>query len=364
MSSSANLRHIRREPTMIDDPARHTLNFPKEGQPAKAAIIGLGQVGSRFDEEPGRVSVWSHTGAYLACPGTFSLVAGCEKSPENAEAFRARCPGIPVFEDIEAMLRQHQPAVVSVCTPADSHWPVVEKILACRSVRVIWCEKPLTASIDEGRRLVDACQSAGVVLVVSFVRRWLPLWKRARQLIAEGAVGQLRSVRIAIPNRLWSMGSHAVDLIHYLGGGCSQVMPFVIPALAEAGEPAVAAFFQLDRGAYGIFQVTGWKANYLVEGEVIGDDGRLIVREHLNSIMVEKFEPSSRYKGYRDPGPASEEIVALPATYSPFVAIAEEIGEMLAGLRTSPTCDGSAALAVQSALETMATAVPKMEQST
>ena len=52
-------------------------------QPLRAAVVGLGRVGSRFDEEAGRDVVWSHVGAYLSAPDAFTLAAAVEPSSRS-----------------------------------------------------------------------------------------------------------------------------------------------------------------------------------------------------------------------------------------------------------------------------------------
>jgi predicted dehydrogenase len=321
--------------------------------PLKAAIVGLGKIGSRFDEEPGRKAVWSHAGSYLARPDLFALACACDVSEENIAMFARRCPNVPTYRSVGEMLAAVKPDVVSICTPAETHAAVLDEVLKFDDVRAIWCEKPLAMNAGEAASMVAASRARRVVLMVSFVRRWLPVWKRARVLANDGALGVVRSVRVAIPNRLWSMGSHGVDLVHYLGGATDGIAPLALPELTEEGEPAVAAMFHFARGGYGLFQVTGWKANYLVEGEIIGDNGRMIVREDRGTITIERFEKSARYDGYREPGAAETEQVAMAADFSPFVAIAEEIAGLLSGATDATTCDGEAAFAVQVALEKM-----------
>jgi predicted dehydrogenase len=323
----------------------------------RAAIVGLGRIGSRFDEEASRTTVWSHAGAYLSRRDSFELAGACETDPANTAAFALRCPAVPVYRDLRSMLDAVKPAVVSICTPPAHHATALQEILSCESVRAIWCEKPLAMTVEEGAAMVAACRARGVTMVVSYVRRWLPVWARARDIARQGTLGTVRMVRIALPNRLWSMGSHAVDLVQFLGGSIERVVAMPIPRLFEEQEPAVAAMFGFAGGGYGIFEVTGWKANYLIEAEILGDEGRIVVREDRGTITREGFVPSTRYDGYREPGEVLVERVDTPDGFSPFVKIAGELAELLAGAQVAPTCDGEAALAVQRVLGQMNDAV-------
>ncbi len=324
------------------------------GQRLRAVVVGLGQVGSRFDEEPGRKTVWSHVGAYLHLAEHFELCGAADIAPGNVAAFRARCPDVPVRATVDELIRL-RPQVASVCTPADSHGAVVSQLLACPDLRLIWCEKPLAVELTEAQRLVEACRARNILLMVSFNRHWLPLWQRVTALIAQGAVGTVRSVRIAMPNRLLSVGSHAVDLALMLGGPVADIAAIELPALAEGGEPTVAAVLRHRSGAGGIIQVTGFKAQLIIEAEVIGDDGRLWVREDAGRITIERFVPSTLYSGYRQLDRVREETVESLDTFSPFVAMAENVADALA--RDVPIAsDGNHALEVQRVLDLMARA--------
>jgi predicted dehydrogenase len=320
----------------------------------KTVVVGLGRVGSRFDEEPGRKVVWTHVGAYLAHAETFELVGACEPDAENATRFTARCPGVPVFGDLDALLAATSPDVASICTPIASHRAVLSALLDRPSIKAIWCEKPLADRLDDAESMIAGAAARGVPMVVSHVRRWVPLWRRVKALIDSGAVGSLRCVRVAMPNRLWSVGSHAVDLALFLGGRITDLKSSDIAALHQEGEPARAALLQFASGAYGIVQVTGTRENLMVEAEVIGDAGRVWAREDAGEIRIERFAPSPHYKGYRQLADAAVETHAALTDASPFVAIAAELAELARGARQTATCDGPAALAVQRALGQMA----------
>jgi predicted dehydrogenase len=322
----------------------------------RCAIIGLGRIGSRFDEEPGRRAVWSHAGAYRAVADRLRLAAAVEVDPGNVAAFRKRCPDVPVAATIAEACGGNGFDVVSICTPAETHRRILDEVVTIPGLRVIWCEKPLALSLADAAAMVEACERRGIRLVVSHVRRWHPLWRRLRQAIAAGEVGALRCVRIAMPNRLWSIGSHALDLLTMLGGSVAGLRGLDIAALAEEDEPARAALLDFAGGWYGILQVTGRKANLVVEAEIIGEDGRMLARESTGEIVFQRFADSADYQGYRQLAGARTEAVGSLADHSPFVAIAEEICAMLDDPAMQPSCSGADALAVQSLLDGLANA--------
>jgi predicted dehydrogenase len=320
-----------------------------------AVIVGLGQVGSRFDEEPRRKVAWSHAGAYQYLSDRFALVGAMEPAAANVAAFHARCPAVPVTADVAELIAHHRPQIASICTPPQTHGEVLFKLLECPELRLIWCEKPLATNLGEARRMVDACRDRGVKLMVSYNRRWLPLWRRTRALIEEGAVGTVRSVRVALPNRLLTVGSHAVDLALMLGGPVESLVAMALPALVEAGEPAVAALLRYLSGAGGIVQVTGMKAQLIVEAEIIGDDGRLWAREDTGLITTERFVHSLRYDGYRELSASNTQVSESDVNFSPFVAMAENAARTILD-NALLECDGRQALEVQRVLEFMKTA--------
>lgn len=330
------------------------------GRRHRAVVIGLGRVGSRFDEEAGRRQVWSHVGAYGALPDRFELVAACETDAANAAAFRARCPGVPVYDDIAVMLRDSRPDVVSVATPAGHHAEAL-RLLVSQGVRTVWCEKPLTATDADAAAVLLQVEQSRTRLFVSYVRRWLPLWRRAVELLAQGAIGTPRSIRVSVPNRLLTMGSHGLDLLSMLGGPVEEVAAAMVPSLREDDEPAVAAMLRFASGAVGLLQPTGFRRQLVVEADLFGDDGRLSVREDRGEIVAERFADSRQYDGYRQLVPALRETAAGFTEMSPFVAIAGDIADHLDGKEVPPRCGAAEAFAVQALIERVSAAAAAVQ---
>ena len=327
----------------------------------RAAVIGLGQVGSGFDSEPERKQIWTHVGAYLALAEHFDISGACDIDAANIEAFHRRCPGVPVFESIKELILEQAPDVVSIATPPAHHATAVKTAIAL-GVKTIWCEKPLTGDIASAQVLASSVKQAGARLFVSYVRRWLPLWVRVVELLSSGAIGKVRSIRVSIPNRILTMGSHGLDLLSMLGGEVRQVASVEFKELREDDEAAIAAILTFESGAVGILQPTGFQRQLIVEADIFGDDGRIRVREDCNKIEIESFSPSSSYKNYRQLSSLRSEKHAGFDNDSPFVRIATDIAEHLNGKRVPIRCGIVEALRIQALIESVS-AVGEKTQS-
>lgn len=318
-------------------------------QKHRAAVIGLGQAGSRFDEEP-RGCVWSHTGAYLALKERYELVGGVDVDQKNLEAFAKRCPAIPTYLSVSELMENERPDVVSLATPSQIRLEVVEALLKKFPPRLIICEKPLATDMSSRQRLVDQCKKKGVFLLVHYNRRYSPVYQTLLKTIREGVIGDISSITVRCPNRLWSIGSHAFDLLFYLSGEFPlswRAMP--LPSLEEGGEPAVDFIGSFPSGHVGRVSIQGKKNILIFEVDVIGTKGRLIVTNNGDKLVHIPFRKSRQYKGYWVQGRAHS-FPNAPKGHSTFASIANEAADVLDnGL--CPTCTGEMALQSEAILD-------------
>ncbi|NVJ91179.1 MAG: Gfo/Idh/MocA family oxidoreductase [Methylocystaceae bacterium] len=325
--------------------------------PIRAAVIGLGQIGSRFDEESGRKVIWSHVGAYLGLTQEFELCGASDFDSNNILAFKSRCPNVPVYSNVSELIKNERPDVISICTPTTTHFEIFQEIRALSNSyipKVIWCEKPLATTLDDAKTMVSDCEKLDIKLIVSYNRRWLPIWKKAMYKMENNLIGDINTIRISMPNRLFSIGSHAVDLANFLGGPIEKVTSLNIPKLYEENEPAKAVLLLFKSGVVGSIEVTGFKENLVVEAEVYGSAGRLKINEVSNEIIHELFEESDTYKGYKILKNHSTEIISNNNNFSVFIEIAKEIMTMMNNENFKCTCDGFQAMATQEILKEIA----------
>ncbi|GAC1436713.1 MAG: Gfo/Idh/MocA family oxidoreductase [Chloroflexota bacterium] len=178
--------------------------------PLRIGVIGTGRKKERPDQF-GYAMAYSHGEAYQKLDGC-ELVACADIVRENGEAFAATF-GIAernVFTDYKAMLSAVPLDVVSICTWPHLHAPMVIDC-AGATVKAIHCEKPMADTWGAARRMVEACETYGVQLTFNHQRRFGAPFRGARDLLVDGAIGQLLKVEVACGD-IYDWGTHYIDM--------------------------------------------------------------------------------------------------------------------------------------------------------
>jgi predicted dehydrogenase len=122
-------------------------------------------------------------------------VAVASRDPARAEAY-ARRHGFPkAHGSYEALLGDPDVEAVYISLPNSLH--VAWSVRALDAGKHVLCEKPLTRHPEDAERAFDAAERAGLVLMEAFMYRHHPQTKRLAELVAGGAIGELRLVRSA-----------------------------------------------------------------------------------------------------------------------------------------------------------------------
>lgn len=121
------------------------------------------------------------------------LVAVCRRDLDGARAFAERFGGCAAYDSAEALLADPQVDAVVVSTPTTFHCDFTLQA-AARGKHVL-CEKPMAHDAAEARRMIEACQKAGVKLGVAYRRRLFPQVLKAKDLIEAGRIGRVVCVR-------------------------------------------------------------------------------------------------------------------------------------------------------------------------
>ena len=121
------------------------------------------------------------------------VVAIASRDAQSAERVAASL-GIPrAHGSYEELLAD--PEVDAVYIPLPNHLHLEWTLAAARAGKHVLCEKPIALSSADAERMVEACASAGVVLMEAFMYRLHPSWQAVRELLAAGRIGRLQTVQ-------------------------------------------------------------------------------------------------------------------------------------------------------------------------
>ncbi|MFC6734089.1 MULTISPECIES: Gfo/Idh/MocA family protein [unclassified Haladaptatus] len=184
----------------------------------RVGIIGTGPAPDETRDDKGYSMGYRHAHAYRAVEGCH--VVGCaDIDAENAAAFADEfdLPESAVFTDHAELLASMDVDLVSICTPPQTHEPLVEDCLASDAVGAIHCEKPIAPTWGACKRIVEACRQADVALTFNFQNRGRPAVKAVKNLLDSGDLGRLERVEVSRAD-LMQTGIHNIDLANYFAG--------------------------------------------------------------------------------------------------------------------------------------------------
>ncbi|MDR2068775.1 MAG: Gfo/Idh/MocA family oxidoreductase [Spirochaetaceae bacterium] len=189
----------------------------------KAAIVGLGRIGSLLEEDPLREKPCTHAGAIRA-EADCVLAAGADTDGERRRLFGKRW-GCPVYADAETMLRETSPDILHIATHPDSHGYYCALAAACH-VPVAVCEKPLADTLGRARKIAALHRSGKIKIITNHERRYAADYRQARTILKEGRLGRVLGVNARLCmgktrrllDVLWHDGTHLADALMFLSG--------------------------------------------------------------------------------------------------------------------------------------------------
>jgi UDP-N-acetylglucosamine 3-dehydrogenase len=146
----------------------------------KIGLIGAGMIG--------RV----HAEAYSSVKG-FALTGVVDSNPEAAQKL-AQSTGIQAYSSVEELVEQENPDALDICLPTYLHKPFV--LEAAKLGKHVFCEKPIAVLREDAQQMYEACRAAGVTFMVGHALRFSPDYIRAKQLVDEGKLGKIGTVRL------------------------------------------------------------------------------------------------------------------------------------------------------------------------
>ena len=162
-------------------------SFGQEKPRRKVERLGVGSIGMRYQG-----SVIAEKARQYG-----DVVAIADVDRHCREQARAAFGSTPrIFEDYRDLLARKDVDVVTNGTP--DHWHVKMAIDACRAGKDVYVEKPLTLTIDEGKKLRQVVKETGRVVQVGSWQRSDHRFRLAVEMVRQGRIGELRRVDVVL----------------------------------------------------------------------------------------------------------------------------------------------------------------------
>lgn len=259
----------------------------------KVGVIGAGRIGKIHAEN-----------LATRIPGVVvEAIADVNLSAAQELAEKLHIPH--AYADYRKIMEDNSIDAVAICSSTSTHAELM--IEAAAAGKHVFCEKPVDHSLEKIDKAIEAVKKAGVKSQIGFNRRFDPNFKKVRELVKEGKIGDLHILRItsrdpAPPPAEYVKGSggmfldmtiHDFDMARYLSG--SEVVEvyaaggvMVDPAIGEAGDIDTAVItLKFANGAIGTIDNSRKAAyGYDQRVEVFGSGGMAAVSNNTANNSV------------------------------------------------------------------------------
>jgi predicted dehydrogenase len=252
----------------------------------RVAVVGTGEWWGR-----------EHARIYARRDDT-DLVAVVGRGGEKTEQRAVEFETTP-YLDLEEMLEDQEPDLVSLVLPNEGHFEPTMKTIEAGFPLLV--EKPLVFDLDEADRLLAAAEERDLFFGINFNHRYAEPVSLARAAIDEGKLGRLAFATWRFGGELGTSSHphanlietqcHGFDMLEHLCGPIESVMAQMVDDLTEHGNSTVVVAIHFVNGAVGSL-VGSYDSSYAYPRtqavEVNGTDGRLLIDDTVKRFTLSR----------------------------------------------------------------------------
>jgi len=138
----------------------------------------------------------AHTGALLGNPRVEIAAVADVYEPHRLSTQKRIGGNCAAYSDFRKLLERKDIDAVVIATP--DHWHALATIYACEAGKDVYCEKPFSLTIEDGRAMVRAVQRNGRIFQVGSQQRSDDNFRLACELVRSGKIGKLKMTRVGI----------------------------------------------------------------------------------------------------------------------------------------------------------------------
>jgi predicted dehydrogenase len=156
--------------------------------------VRIGIVGGGWMGKVHAMAYRTARSAFGPDPAVPEVTVIADLTTELAERAARECGIDRAVADWRAIVDDPEIDIVDVCTPNDMHFDVA--MAAIEAGKHVYCEKPLSHSVEQARLMAQAAERRGIITIVGFNYIQNPVHKLARDAIARGELGDVSYVRL------------------------------------------------------------------------------------------------------------------------------------------------------------------------
>jgi predicted dehydrogenase len=268
---------------------------------SKVDVVGVGLVG---------IGSWSGIIAGAVARSKKAKLVTCfSRTPEKRVAYSKKY-GCDQEKSYEDLLKRKDVDGVILTTPNAVH--AEQAVLAAQHGKHVFVDKPIANTMADGRRMVEACDKAGVVLLVGHDMRRVSGYRKMKKLIDKGAIGKPVMVEsnfsASLGNELtpdkwrWygddsgcpagalmTMGVHHADTLNHLFGPIEKVYAYFNKLSIQAEvEDVTMTIFQFESGVLGYLgsSYSTPRTNWV---NVYGTEAQLLCSVSLPNVGFDEY---------------------------------------------------------------------------
>jgi UDP-N-acetylglucosamine 3-dehydrogenase len=245
----------------------------------RAAVIGCGAMGR------------NHLRVLSELEGV-QLVAAADQDSERLSEL-ARRYGIETFSSHAALLDRARLDFAVVAVPTLEHYAVVHDVLAAGVHTLV--EKPIAATVEEGRALASEASDAGVLLAVGHVEHFNPAVIELKRRLDAGDLGRLFQAQVRrlgpFPARVRDVGvvldlaTHDIDILRYLiGGEIVRVYAETERRIHTAHEDLLSGLLRFSNGVIASLDINWLTPRKVRKLSLTGERGMFVVDYLLQDL--------------------------------------------------------------------------------
>jgi predicted dehydrogenase len=218
------------------------------------------------------------------------VVAVGDLDPEKLSLSRRRHPGIITTTEFRNVLTDSRIDAIAIATPVQCHYELA--LMALRAGKHVFLEKPLAQTSEQVRHLIEEADRRKLILMVDHTFLYTPAVQKIRELIVEGALGDIyyyNGIRASLGlfqsdvNVMWDLAVHDISIIQYI----LNENPIAVSATAAchvAGIPANMAHITLFFQSTCIAHINvNWLSPVKLRQTLIGGSSKMIVYDDLEA---------------------------------------------------------------------------------